>query len=68
MTETFAGMSLPGHLHTQESLRFASSFQFRDTDVVIATYPKSGKSRSLADPVPAAKGRDPAPQPSRGHR
>ncbi|XP_038224359.1 sulfotransferase 2B1-like [Dermochelys coriacea] len=42
VTETFAGMSLPGHLHTQESLCFASSFQFRDTDVVIATYPKSG--------------------------
>uniref|UniRef100_A0A8C8S543 Sulfotransferase n=1 Tax=Pelusios castaneus TaxID=367368 RepID=A0A8C8S543_9SAUR len=42
VTETFAGMSLPGHLHTAESLRFASSFEFRDTDVVIATYPKSG--------------------------
>uniref|UniRef100_A0A8C0GNW7 Sulfotransferase n=1 Tax=Chelonoidis abingdonii TaxID=106734 RepID=A0A8C0GNW7_CHEAB len=42
VTETFAGISLPGHLHTEESLRFASSFQFQDTDVVIVTYPKSG--------------------------
>ncbi|XP_067392839.1 sulfotransferase 2B1-like [Emydura macquarii macquarii] len=42
VTETFDGIVLPGHLHTAESLRFARSFQFRDTDVLIATYPKSG--------------------------
>ncbi|NXV96972.1 ST2B1 Sulfotransferase, partial [Calonectris borealis] len=42
VTETFAGISLPGHLHTQESLGFAATFPFRPTDVVIATYPKSG--------------------------
>uniref|UniRef100_A0A8C4U0R2 Sulfotransferase n=1 Tax=Falco tinnunculus TaxID=100819 RepID=A0A8C4U0R2_FALTI len=42
VTETFAGISLPGHLHTQESLSFAATFPFRPTDVVIATYPKSG--------------------------
>ncbi|NXT91648.1 ST2B1 Sulfotransferase, partial [Anhinga rufa] len=42
VTETFAGISLPGHLHTQESLGFAATFAFRPTDVVIATYPKSG--------------------------
>ncbi|XP_074895888.1 sulfotransferase 2B1-like [Buteo buteo] len=42
VTETFAGISLPGHLHTQESLGFAVTFPFRPTDVVIATYPKSG--------------------------
>ncbi|KAM4637584.1 sulfotransferase 2B1 [Amazona ochrocephala] len=42
VTETFSGISLPGHLHTQESLSFAVTFPFRPTDVVIATYPKSG--------------------------
>ncbi|NXF88031.1 ST2B1 Sulfotransferase, partial [Eubucco bourcierii] len=42
VTETFAGISLPGHLHTQESLSYAAAFTFRPTDVVIATYPKSG--------------------------
>ncbi|XP_069724485.1 sulfotransferase 2B1 isoform X2 [Phaenicophaeus curvirostris] len=42
VTETFAGISLPGHLHTQDSLAFATTFPFRPTDVVIATYPKSG--------------------------
>ncbi|XP_027540856.1 bile salt sulfotransferase-like isoform X2 [Neopelma chrysocephalum] len=42
VTETFAGIALPGHLHTQESLRFAAAFAFRPTDVLIATYPKSG--------------------------
>nr|XP_025971065.1 sulfotransferase family cytosolic 2B member 1-like [Dromaius novaehollandiae] len=45
VTETFAGISLPGHLHTKESLHFATTFPFRDTDVVIVTYPKSGESR-----------------------
>uniref|UniRef100_A0A8B9B7Y2 Sulfotransferase n=1 Tax=Anser brachyrhynchus TaxID=132585 RepID=A0A8B9B7Y2_9AVES len=42
VTETFAGIALPGHLHTKESLQFATTFPFRDTDVVIVTYPKSG--------------------------
>lgn len=43
VTETFAGIALPGHLHTKESLQFATTFPFRDTDVVIVTYPKSGE-------------------------
>ncbi|XP_029466519.1 sulfotransferase family cytosolic 2B member 1-like [Rhinatrema bivittatum] len=42
ITETFAGISFPGHLHTRESLQLAQHFQFQDTDIVIATFPKSG--------------------------
>ncbi|XP_019391604.1 PREDICTED: sulfotransferase family cytosolic 2B member 1-like [Crocodylus porosus] len=42
VTEHFAGIALPGHLHTQESLHAAAAFQFRAGDVVVATYPKSG--------------------------
>lgn len=43
VTEIFEGIALPGHLHTQESLGFAAAFTFRPTDVLIATYPKSGE-------------------------
>ncbi|KAL4613563.1 sulfotransferase family cytosolic 2B member 1-like [Arapaima gigas] len=42
VTENFQGITFPGHLHTQESLQGALSFQFQDTDTLIATYPKSG--------------------------
>ncbi|CAN2389456.1 Sulfotransferase domain [Pristimantis euphronides] len=42
MTEELAGVKLPGHLHTPESLRYAQEFQFKEGDVLIATYPKSG--------------------------
>nr|XP_033796150.1 sulfotransferase 2B1-like [Geotrypetes seraphini] len=42
ITETFAGISYPGHLHTRESLKLAQDFQFQDTDIVISTFPKSG--------------------------
>ncbi|CAG5857155.1 sulfotransferase family 5A, member 1 [Menidia menidia] len=42
VTETFHGISFPGHLHTQDSLQQALEFQFRDTDILIVSYPKSG--------------------------
>ncbi|KAM4629925.1 sulfotransferase family 5A, member 1 [Polymixia lowei] len=42
VTETLHGISLSGHLHTQDSLQYALRFPFRDTDILIATYPKSG--------------------------
>ncbi|KAJ1083867.1 hypothetical protein NDU88_004022 [Pleurodeles waltl] len=42
VTETYAGVSFPGHLHTLESLEYARSFDFQVDDIVIVTYPKSG--------------------------
>ncbi|KAL3993080.1 guanylate cyclase soluble subunit alpha [Sarotherodon galilaeus] len=42
VTEMFHGISFPGHLHTQDSLKYAVSFPFRDTDILIVSYPKSG--------------------------
>ncbi|XP_071345453.1 sulfotransferase 2B1-like isoform X1 [Trachinotus anak] len=40
--EMFHGISFSGHLHTQESLQSALKFPFQDTDILIASYPKSG--------------------------
>ncbi|XP_066504298.1 sulfotransferase family 5A, member 1 [Hoplias malabaricus] len=42
VTETFHGISFPGHLHNQDSFRYALDFKFQDTDILIVTYPKSG--------------------------
>ncbi|XP_075045159.1 sulfotransferase 2B1-like [Mixophyes fleayi] len=42
VTEVFAGIQLPGHLHTAQSLQYAQDFQFQEGDIVIVTYPKSG--------------------------
>ncbi|XP_073462047.1 sulfotransferase 2B1-like [Aquarana catesbeiana] len=42
VTELFTGIPLPGHLHTPESLQYAQDFQFKEGDVLIVTYPKSG--------------------------
>lgn len=41
--EMFHGIPFPGHLHTQDSLQLALEFPFQDTDVLIVSYPKSGK-------------------------
>lgn len=43
--EMFHGISFPGHLHTQESLELSLKFPFQDTDILIVSYPKSGKQR-----------------------
>ncbi|XP_029902568.1 sulfotransferase family 5A, member 1 [Myripristis murdjan] len=42
VTETFHGITFPGHLHTQDSLQSALRFPFQDTDILIVSYPKSG--------------------------
>lgn len=41
--EMFHGIPFPGHLHTQDSLQLALDFPFQESDIVIASYPKSGK-------------------------
>lgn len=40
--EVFHGISFPGHLHTQDSLQLALKFPFKDTDILVVSYPKSG--------------------------
>ncbi|XP_051581112.1 sulfotransferase 2B1-like [Myxocyprinus asiaticus] len=42
ITETFCNILFPGHMHTQDSLSYATNFKFQDTDTLIVTYPKSG--------------------------
>ncbi|XP_051984233.1 sulfotransferase 2B1-like [Xyrauchen texanus] len=42
VTETFQNILFPGHMHTQDSLNYATNFKFQDTDTVIVSYPKSG--------------------------
>nr|XP_044989519.1 sulfotransferase 2B1-like isoform X2 [Jaculus jaculus] len=40
--EVFDGIRFPGFMHSQESLRAACGFQFKDTDILLVTFPKSG--------------------------
>ncbi|XP_048119617.1 sulfotransferase family 5A, member 1 [Alosa alosa] len=62
VTETFHGISLPGHLHTKDSLNYATQFPFQDSDTLIVSYPKSGTTwmqemvtliLSRGDPTPS---------------
>ncbi|XP_075833688.1 sulfotransferase 2B1-like isoform X1 [Microtus pennsylvanicus] len=41
-TVIFDGIRFPGFIHTLESLKAASAFQFQDKDVLLVTFPKSG--------------------------
>lgn len=41
---SYKGIYLPKAVHTPESLKYFEEFTFRPEDVIIATYPKSGKS------------------------
>ncbi|XP_076006482.1 sulfotransferase family 2, cytosolic sulfotransferase 3 isoform X2 [Genypterus blacodes] len=38
----YHGLLLPKKAHTEDSLKYAESFQVEDTDVITVTYPKSG--------------------------
>lgn len=42
--ESFGGILFPGGLHTQKSLQLALNVPFQETDVLIVSYPKSGKN------------------------
>lgn len=52
--EMFHGIAFPGHVHTQDSLQHALKFPFQESDVLIVTYPKSGKTR--AEPCDGKQG------------
>ena len=46
-TVIFDGIRFPGYMHTLESLKAASAFQFQDKDVLLVTFPKSGERWGL---------------------
>lgn len=43
------GVYVPTHLHPPESLKYYEEFTFRQDDILIVTYPKSGEFLSFCD-------------------